>query len=149
MASMVKSVLGAPIKLFSPCLSLEEKEQEQRSAPCRQKRRTADELHRYQEQLEEEKRKRDARYEKRNGERAAMRTHFRHKYQLTQNAKDDNHLNAVGGKVVLPRELAAVVRSEVPTAQERGFSLFGSFQGLDLRALRESAQNSSQQCRVV
>ncbi|MGH0182489.1 UNVERIFIED_CONTAM: hypothetical protein FKN15_009315 [Acipenser sinensis] len=55
MASMVKSVLGAPISLFSSCLSLEGKEGEQHSAPRRQTRRTADEQRRYQEELEEEK----------------------------------------------------------------------------------------------
>ncbi|XP_069041611.1 complexin-3-like [Lepisosteus oculatus] len=150
MGSVVKSALGAPIRQLICCVPLEQRDPKARrnSAPHRP-RMTAAELQRYQRDLEQERRKREERSAQKNAQRAAMRSHFRQKYQLAQNAKDDNHLNMARGKVVLPRELAAMVRSEVPAPQDRGFNLLGTFRGLSLGGFQSSMQRATEQCTLM
>ncbi|XP_061144411.1 complexin-3-like [Syngnathus typhle] len=88
-----------------------------------------------------------------NAERAAMRAHFRRKYQLSEDSKDAGHLKRVGGKVSLPRELSKLVRPDSKTKDD-GFNLLGAFQGLRLGPLMEGkpATNAPQRgrsCQVM
>ncbi|MBN3291395.1 CPLX3 protein, partial [Polypterus senegalus] len=93
--------------------------------------------------------KRAAFHQQRNAERAVMRTHFRQKYQLSENAKDNSQMLVAGGSVRLPEALAAMVRSEKSSEQEGGLSFFGAFPGLDLTAFKDSAGTATDQCRVM
>ncbi|KAJ8392794.1 hypothetical protein AAFF_G00069980 [Aldrovandia affinis] len=98
--------------------------------------------------------RRAGRNAQKNAERAAMRAHYRRKHQLSKSCKDANHLKAVAGKVVLPRELAAMVRPE-PSSKDEGYSIFDTFQGLNLNLgmLTGNTQSktpaNAEQCRVM
>ncbi|XP_076594309.1 complexin-3-like isoform X2 [Chaetodon auriga] len=83
----------------------------------------------YQADLEKERQLREAMNAQKNAERAAMRAHFRRKYQLSESSKDMNHLRSVGGKVSLPRELSKIIHPETKT-KDNGFNLLSAFQGL-------------------
>lgn len=85
----------------------------------------------YQAELEKERKLREAMNAQKNAERAAMRAHFRGKYQLSENPKDANHLRSVGGKVSLPHELAKIIHPETETKDD-GFTLLSAFQGLSV-----------------
>ncbi|XP_028837681.1 complexin-3-like [Denticeps clupeoides] len=143
MDSMVKKSLAVPIKKLTSCVS-EGKDQDSwslqrgkrarggkgRSAAPRPGQQTDPSVIRaYQADLEKERKLREAMNAQKNAERAAMRTHFRRKYQLSKSSTDASRLRAVGGKVALPRDLAAMVRPEAPPSDE-GYSLLKAFQGL-------------------
>ncbi|XP_041650178.1 cytochrome P450 11B, mitochondrial [Cheilinus undulatus] len=66
-----------------------------------------------------------------NAERAAMRAHFRRKYQLSEDYRDTNHLRSVGGRVSLPHELLKIIHPE-SKSKDNGFNLLKAFQGLSL-----------------
>lgn len=72
----------------------------------------------------------------------------------TQNSKDTNQLKAVGGRVALPRELAAMVRPE-SSSKDEAYNIFGAFQGINLNLgmLTGNAQKQTpangEQCRVM
>ncbi|KAF3691990.1 Complexin-3 Precursor [Channa argus] len=83
----------------------------------------------YQADLEKERKLREAMNAKKNAERAAMRAHFRRKYQLSENPKDTNHVRSVGGKVTLPQELSKITHPETKSKDD-GFNLLSAFQGL-------------------
>ncbi|XP_059196110.1 complexin-3-like [Centropristis striata] len=83
----------------------------------------------YQADLEKERQLREAMNAQKNAERAAMRAHFRSKYQLSESPKDTSHLRSVGGKVSLPRELSKLIHPE-SKAKDDGFNLLSAFQGL-------------------
>ncbi|XP_077576633.1 complexin-3-like [Stigmatopora nigra] len=85
----------------------------------------------YQADLEKERQLREAAYAQKNAERAAMRAHFRSKYQLAENSKDSNHLRCAGGKVSLPRELSKLVHPD-NKMKDNSFTLLDAFQGLRL-----------------
>ncbi|KAI3360506.1 hypothetical protein L3Q82_002393 [Scortum barcoo] len=72
---------------------------------------------------------REAMNAQKNAERAAMRSHFRRKYQLSENSKDKSHLRSVGGKVSLPCELSKIIHPESKT-KDSSFNLLSAFQGL-------------------
>ncbi|XP_073340729.1 complexin-3-like [Pagrus major] len=82
----------------------------------------------YQADLEKERQLREAMNAQKNAERAAMRSHFRRKYQLSESTKDTNHLSSVGGKVSLPHELSKIIHPE--TKSKDSFNLLSAFQGL-------------------
>ncbi|XP_067457478.1 complexin-3-like [Thunnus thynnus] len=84
----------------------------------------------YQADLEKERKLREAMNAQKNAERAAMRSHFRRKYRLSENSTDSNHLRSVGGKVSLPRELSKIIHPENKT-KDNGFNLLQAFQGLN------------------
>ncbi|XP_066577273.1 complexin-3 [Amia ocellicauda] len=150
MGSMVKAALGGPLRQLSCCVSVEGGEEHCRSAPPRMTPcRTTKELRSYQKELEQERQRREGLCAQKNAQRAAMRSHFRQKYQLAKNSKDASHVKAVGGKVVLPHELAAVVRPKVAPPEDGGFSFFGSFQGLSLDGLHSGTQTPNKQCAVM
>ncbi|KAM6910645.1 uncharacterized protein FYW49_012584 [Xenentodon cancila] len=87
----------------------------------------------YQADLERERQLREAMNTQKNAERAAMRAHFRRKYQLSESRKDTNHLRSVGGKVSLPHELSRMINPETKT-KDNGFNLLSAFQGLSFKA---------------
>ncbi|XP_062321934.1 complexin-3-like [Osmerus eperlanus] len=83
----------------------------------------------YLADMEKERRLREVLNAQKNAERAAMRAHFRKKYQLSKNCKDASHRRAVGGKLVLPPQLANMVHPKTKT-KDKGSSLLSAFQGL-------------------
>ncbi|XP_034554333.1 complexin-3-like [Notolabrus celidotus] len=85
----------------------------------------------YQADMEKERRLREATNAQKNAERAAMRAHFRRKYQLSEDSNDTNHLRSVGGKVSLPHELSKIIHPETKS-KDNGFNLMKAFQGLSL-----------------
>ncbi|KAM6995218.1 complexin-3-like [Tautogolabrus adspersus] len=85
----------------------------------------------YQTDLEKERRLREEMNAQKNAERAAMRAHFRRKYQLSKDSKDTNHLRSVGGKVSLSHELSKIIHPETKT-KDNSFNLLNAFQGLSL-----------------
>ncbi|XP_074539019.1 complexin-3-like [Halichoeres trimaculatus] len=85
----------------------------------------------YQADLEKERRQREAMNAQKNAERAAMRAHFRRKYQLSEDSNDTNHLRSVGGKVSLPHELSRIIHPETKT-KDNSFNILRAFQGLNL-----------------
>ncbi|KAK2844647.1 hypothetical protein Q5P01_011306 [Channa striata] len=142
----VKKSLGTPIRKLTSCVS--GTKERKLSAKCRNRRRRGG-CHRlgknpplrsaqpkapsvirsYQADLEKERKLREAMNTKKNAERAAMRSHFRRKYQLSENPKDRNHLRSVGGKVSLPRELSKIIHPDTKS-KDGGFNLLSAFQGL-------------------
>ncbi|XP_053095942.1 complexin-3-like [Pangasianodon hypophthalmus] len=86
----------------------------------------------YQSEQERERKLREARNMEKNAERAAMRAHFRRKYQLPTNAEDSRRVRAAVGKVVIPRHLTKMVQSE--TAQKEKSGLLSVFQNLSFSA---------------
>ncbi|XP_051721963.1 complexin-3-like [Ctenopharyngodon idella] len=135
MEYVVKKSLLAPIKTLKYCVTGEKKPSgwtKRGSKRHGSKGRTCADPHllrSYQADLERERKLREAMNAQKNAERAAMRVHFRRKYQLTKNAKDADHLRAVGRKVSLPRELAKMVRPD-GADKDDSFSLLRAFQGL-------------------
>ncbi|XP_068592273.1 complexin-3-like [Cebidichthys violaceus] len=83
----------------------------------------------FQADLEKERQLREAMNAQKNAERAAMRDHFRRKYQLSESPKDTNHLKSVGGKVLLPHKLSKIIHRKTKTKDD-GFNLLSAFQGL-------------------
>ncbi|KAM9309996.1 uncharacterized protein KZ484_025932 [Pholidichthys leucotaenia] len=83
----------------------------------------------YQADLEKQRQLREAMNTQKKAERAAMRAHFRKKYQLPENRKDLKHLKSVGDKVSLPHDLSKIIHPETKTKDD-GFNLLSAFQGL-------------------
>uniref|UniRef100_A0AAY4AG45 Complexin-3-like n=1 Tax=Denticeps clupeoides TaxID=299321 RepID=A0AAY4AG45_9TELE len=123
MDSMVKKSLAVPIKKLTSCVS-EGKDQDSwslqrgkrarggkgRSAAPRPGQQTDPSVIRaYQADLEKERKLREAMNAQKNAERAAMRTHFRRKYQLSK---------------------VSVVCWNGPPPSDEGYSLLKAFQGL-------------------
>ncbi|XP_062848638.1 complexin-4-like [Trichomycterus rosablanca] len=87
-------------------------------------------LRAYQAELDREKKLREARNAQKNAERAAMRMHYRRKYQLPTNAKDLRQVQAVGSKVVLPCNLAKLVQTDISERKKRS-DLLSVFKNLN------------------
>ncbi|XP_013860176.1 complexin-3 [Austrofundulus limnaeus] len=85
----------------------------------------------YRADMEKERKLREVTNAQKNAQRAAMRAHFRRKYQLAQDPKDTNHLRSAGGKVWLPHELSKIIHPEAK-AKDDGFNLLSAFQGLSI-----------------
>ncbi|XP_046892332.1 complexin-3-like [Hypomesus transpacificus] len=83
----------------------------------------------YLADMEKERKLREVLNAQKNAERATMRAHFRKKYQLSKNCKDASHRRAVGGKLVLPPQLAKMVHPTTKT-KDKGSGLLSAFQGL-------------------
>ncbi|KAM9353475.1 cytochrome P450 11C1 [Symphorus nematophorus] len=96
----------------------------------------------YQADLEKERQLREAMNAQKNAERAAMRAHFRRKYQLSESLKDTNHLRSVGGKVSLPHELSKIIHPETKS-KDSGFNLLSAFEGLSLNTAALTGRNHS------
>ncbi|XP_021322434.1 cytochrome P450 11C1 isoform X2 [Danio rerio] len=158
MESVVKRSLLAPMKTLQCCVS-GDKQQASRSQGQRSKvTRVQDPrvLRSYEAELQKERKLREAMNAKKNAERAAMRAHFRRKYQLSQNAKDSAQLRAVGGKVFLSGDLARMVRPDAPEKDD-GFNLIRAFQGLKFsgpmftgsKHSRADKTTNEEPCRVM
>ncbi|XP_039544640.1 complexin-3-like [Pimephales promelas] len=144
MESAVKKSLLAPIKTLKFCVTGEKKpsgSKGQRS-PLRSGADTHL-LRPYQAELERERKRREAMNAQKNAERAAMRLHFRSKYQLTKNAEDRERVRVAGGKVCLPRDLAKMVRPDADDGDD-GFSVIRAFQ-----RLRSGTHTRAEPCRVM
>ncbi|XP_057691336.1 complexin-3-like [Corythoichthys intestinalis] len=154
----VKKSLRAPIKRLTSCVSTMSKRKlcakrwnhrargtrgrggydKKRNVPLRRTPvKYPSVLRSYQADLEKERKLREATNAQKNAERAAMRAHFRRKYQLAENSKDTNHLRCAGGKVSLPRELSKLVRPD-NKMKDDSFNLLNAFQGLRLGTLTGS-----------
>ncbi|XP_034467695.1 complexin-3-like [Hippoglossus hippoglossus] len=96
----------------------------------------------YQADLEKERKQREAVNAQKNAERAALRNHFRRKYQLSKSPKDVSHLRSVGGKVSLPRGLSKIIYPETK-AKDDGFNLLSAFQGLSFNTARLTGRKHS------
>ncbi|XP_065126654.1 complexin-3-like [Paramisgurnus dabryanus] len=141
MESGLKKSLLAPIKTLTYCVTGEKTQPnwtKQKSKPGSKVRsathrlagtKDAHLLRSYQAELERERKLRDAVNAQKNAERAAMRTHFRRKYHLSENVKDSEHLRSVRGKASLPRDLAKMIYPETP-AKDGDFGLLSTFQSL-------------------
>ncbi|XP_054597369.1 complexin-3 [Nothobranchius furzeri] len=113
-------------------------------------------LRSYQADLEKERKVREATNAEKNAQRAAMRAHFRRKYQLAESSDDTNHLRSFGGKVSLPRELSKIVHPEAKTKDD-GFNLLSAFQGLGIstaalrgrKPSRTPTLTTGDSCRVM
>ncbi|XP_041708792.2 complexin-3-like [Coregonus clupeaformis] len=139
MDTMVKQSLAVPMKKLSSCVTgVKEREVWARrrakrwtggvkSTPPRMGHTYV--IRSYQTDLEKERKLREALNAQKHAERAAMRDHFRNKYQLSKSSKDTSHLSAVREKVALPRQLTKLIRPETPTKDD-GYSLLSAFQGL-------------------
>ncbi|XP_056300636.1 complexin-3-like [Pseudoliparis swirei] len=92
--------------------------------------------------LEKERNLREAMNAQKNAERAAVRGHFRRKYQLSESPKDAHHLKSVGGKVSLPRKLSKIIHPETKTKDD-GFNLLSAFQGLSFGTGELKGRNRS------
>ncbi|KAK3551826.1 hypothetical protein QTP70_029008 [Hemibagrus guttatus] len=90
-------------------------------------------LRAYQAQKERERSMREARNMEKNTARAAMRAHFRRKYQLPTNAEDSSRVQATGRTVVIPSHLKKVVQSKTPEKDSSG--LLSVFQNLSFSTL--------------
>ncbi|XP_066538399.1 complexin-3-like [Hoplias malabaricus] len=170
MDAMVQKSLVAPLKKLSSCVTgTEEQDIWTKHRPKQRSKgrnvsarmghaRDSALLRGYQADLDRERKLRDAMNAQKNAERAAMRAHFRRKYQLAPNAKDTSHLQTVGGKVALPRELAKMVRADREPKDE-GSTLLSAFQNLslDMGLIHSNKKNStsctssdqSGQCNVM
>ncbi|XP_056126239.1 complexin-4-like [Rhinichthys klamathensis goyatoka] len=135
MESAVKKSLLAPIKTLKFCVTGEKQPSgwtTSGSKGQRSKVRACADTHLlrpYQADLERERKRREAMSAQRNAERAAMRLHFRSKYQLTKNAEDRERVRVAGGKVCLPRDLAKMVRPDTDDGDD-SFSVIRAFQRL-------------------
>lgn len=167
---MVQKSLVAPLKKLTSCVtgSAEQdvwtKHKPRHGSKCRSfvprsgHTNNASLARAYQADLDRERKLREARNAQKNAERAAMRAHFRRKYQLSQNAKDSSRLQAVGSKVVLPHNLAKMVRSD-GQAKDESSTLLSAFQNLsfDMGLISGSKQNNTHtrssdyagQCKVM
>ncbi|XP_016112549.1 complexin-3-like [Sinocyclocheilus grahami] len=160
MESMLKTSLLAPIKTLKFCVSGEKQRSKRGSKWPGSKGRTGAPdprlLRSYQADLERERKLREAMNAQKNAERAAIRAHFRRKYQLAKNAKDAEQLRAVGGRVCLPRDLAKMVGPEAP-AKDDSFGLLRAFQSLSLSAgiftgkqsQTPASRTDTEPCRVM
>ncbi|KAI4896888.1 hypothetical protein NFI96_031587 [Prochilodus magdalenae] len=125
MEAVVQKSLVAPLKKLTSCVTgaaendVWTKHRTKQGSKSRSSHtRDSALLRAYQADLDRERKLREAMNARKNAERASMRAHFRRKYQLSQNAKDSSHLQAVGGKVVLPRELA---KMQIPHTGSNGW----------------------------
>ncbi|KAK7146664.1 hypothetical protein R3I94_009486 [Phoxinus phoxinus] len=143
MESAVKKSLLAPIKTLKFCVTGEKTTSGSKGQGSRV-RACADThlLRPYEADLERERKLREAMHAQKNAERAAMRLHFRSKYQLTKNAEDRKRVRAAGGKVCLPRDLGKMVRPDADDGDD-SFSVIRAF----LR--KHTRTHTAEPCRVM
>ncbi|XP_024122890.1 complexin-3 [Oryzias melastigma] len=176
MESVVKKSLRKPIRTLTSCVTGAE---DRRLCPKRRRRQSRggggrggcnrlrktcysgqpkdpSSTRSYQADLDKERKQREAMIAQKNAERAAMRSHFRRKYQLPESPKDRNHLRSAGGKVSLPKELSKMIHPETKSKDD-GFNLLSAFQGLSFStaALTQSKHSKAptpthgESCRVM
>ncbi|KAK3549182.1 hypothetical protein QTP70_034098 [Hemibagrus guttatus] len=156
MAFMVKHMIGGQLKDLTGGLTEEKSEGEKGDAAA--KGMTEEEYEQYQQQLEEEKRERDANFAQKKAERATVRTHFREKYRLPKNEVDETQIQAAMQEVELPTELAKMI-AEDNQEEENKLSVLGqlsSIPNVDIDHLKDKAQatleelkNSAEKCLLM
>ncbi|KAK1785384.1 hypothetical protein P4O66_018765 [Electrophorus voltai] len=156
MAFMVKHMIGGQLKDLTGGLTDEKSDGEKGEASA--KGMTQEELELYQQQLEEEKRERDASFAQRKAERATVRSHFREKYRLPKNELDDTQIQAATQDVELPTELAKMIAEDNKDEQHKQSVLgqLSSLQHVDMDHLKDKAQatleelkNSAEKCTLM
>ncbi|XP_030622536.1 complexin-3b [Chanos chanos] len=140
MAFMVKHMVGGQLKNLTSGLGEEKSEGEKSEAAA--KGMTQEEFEQYQQQLEEEKRERDASFAQRKAERATVRTHFRDKYRLPKNELDETQIQAAGDDVELPTELAKMIAEDNQEEAHKQSVLgqLSNIQNVDIDHLKDKAQ---------
>ncbi|XP_013855762.1 complexin-3 [Austrofundulus limnaeus] len=103
---------------------------------------TQEEFEQYQQQLEEEKREREAHFAQKKAERATVRTHFREKYRLPKNEVDETQIQQAGDDVVLPTELAKMIAedNQEETHKQSVLGQLSNIQNVDIDQLKDKAQ---------
>ncbi|KAF3686888.1 Complexin-3 Complexin III [Channa argus] len=140
MAFMVKHVVGGQLKNLTGGLTEEKSEGEKSDAGT--KGMTQEEFEQYQQQLEEEKREREAHFAQKKAERATVRTHFREKYRLPKNELDDTQIQQAGDDVELPTELAKMIAEDNQEEAHKQSVLgqLSNIQNVDIDQLKDKAQ---------
>ncbi|XP_048828376.1 complexin-3-like [Brienomyrus brachyistius] len=141
MSFIIKHVVGGPLKTLTG--GLEEEEIEGEKSEGAAKGRTEEEYEAIQQQIVDEKKEREVNFAQKKAERAAVRTHFRDKYRLTQNDLDVAQIQE-GGEVQLPTDLAKMI-AEDNREEEHKQSIIGqlsNIQNMDLDELKDKAQAS-------
>nr|XP_020448112.1 complexin-3 [Monopterus albus] len=139
MAFMVKHVVGGQLKNLTGGLTEEKSEGEKSEGAAKM---TQEEFEQYEQQLEEEKREREAHFAQKKAERATVRSHFREKYRLPKNELDETQIQQAGDDVVLPTELAKMI-AEDNQEEEHKQSVLGqlsNIQNVDIDQLKDKAQ---------
>ncbi|XP_026233559.1 complexin-3b [Anabas testudineus] len=140
MAFMVKHVVGGQLKNLTGGLTEEKSEGEKSDAAT--KGMTQEEFEQYQQQLEEEKKEREANFAQKKAERATVRSHFREKYRLPKNEVDETQIQQAGDDVVLPTELAKMIAedNQEETHKQSVLGQLSNIQNMDMDQLKDKAQ---------
>ncbi|KAM9409568.1 complexin-3b [Pholidichthys leucotaenia] len=140
MAFMVKHVVGGQLKNLTGGLTEEKSEGEKSEGGAQGM--TAEEFEQYQQQLEEEKKEREAHYAQKKAERATVRTHFREKYKLPKNELDETQIQQAGDDVELPTELAKMIAedNQEETHKQSVLGQLSNIQNVDIDQLKDKAQ---------
>ncbi|XP_028811638.1 complexin-3-like [Denticeps clupeoides] len=156
MAFMVKHVVGGQLKNLTGGLGEEKPEGEKTEAAA--KGMTQEEFEEYQQQLEEEKREREANFAQKKAERATVRMHFRDKYRLPKNELDETQVQQAGDDVELPTELAKMIAEDNQEEAHKSSVLgqLSSIQNVDMDQLKDKAQatledlkSSAEKCSLM
>lgn len=140
MAFMVKHVVGGQLKNLTGGLTEEKPEAEKSDAAAHGM--TPEEFEQYQQQLEEEKKEREAQFAQKKAERATVRTHFREKYKLPKNENDETQIQQAGDDIVLPTELAKMIAedNQEETHKQSVLGQLSNIQNVDIDQLKDKAQ---------
>ncbi|XP_053559317.1 complexin-3-like [Bombina bombina] len=145
MGSIIKSIFGGPVKSMSCCTSggfaQEQKPiKEEKPGWNILRRWSSEEQHR--KDIQEEMKRRDSLFAQRKAERAVMREHFREKYHLTQNSRDEQQVKGAGGNRKMSKDLRIMVKQDEPSSDD--FSILGmlGYHSLDLDYLKKSAHST-------
>uniref|UniRef100_A0AAV2LUX2 Uncharacterized protein n=1 Tax=Knipowitschia caucasica TaxID=637954 RepID=A0AAV2LUX2_KNICA len=140
MAFMVKHVVGGQLKNLTGGLTEEKPEVEKNDAAAHGM--TPEEFEQYQQQLEEEKKEREAQFAQKKAERATVRTHFREKYKLPKNENDETQIQQAGDDIELPQELAKMIAEDGQEEAQKQSVLgqLSNIQNVDIDQLKDKAQ---------
>ncbi|KAK7913524.1 hypothetical protein WMY93_013735 [Mugilogobius chulae] len=140
MAFMVKHVVGGQLKNLTGGLTEEKTEAEKTDAAAHGM--TPEEFEQYQQQLEEEKKEREAHFAQKKAERATVRTHFREKYKLPKNENDETQIQQAGDDIELPQELAKMIAedNQEETHKQSVLGQLSNIQNVDIDQLKDKAQ---------
>ncbi|XP_068108648.1 complexin-3-like [Hyperolius riggenbachi] len=133
MASMVKSLFGAPVKSKSCCTSgaVPQDLRPPQDSKRITRRWSSDEQHRKVPQPDMSRR--TSLFAQQKAERAVMREHFRQKYNLAKNTDDRQRLKEAGSNIRLPKDLRTIMRQEKAeeVAEEVSFVRLISYKNLE------------------
>ncbi|CAH2327558.1 complexin-3 [Pelobates cultripes] len=143
MATATKSLFGGPVKNISCCTSAgfqpEHKCTKEKAFGVDMKRRWSSE-EQYHRTFHAETRRRNSFYTQQKAERAAMREHFRSKYNLPKNTQDQHHVKEAGGNKRMSRDVRAVIQTEESPSEN--FSMLGFLGFPSLGNLKKGTQST-------